>query len=185
MIRLLITGVLLFMTVFRVAMAGDDNSKVLGSVHIAAGQRTGNATTVNGSIEVGENAVIKHAETVNGNITVRAHASAESLKAVNGTARLEEGARVNGAVELVNGQIELAKGAEVTGRVSNVNGAIELVGAHVAGGIETTQGDIDVGADSRIEKGIVVNKPGEGWSSHGSRVPRIVIGPGARVQGEL
>ncbi|MGH8136993.1 MAG: hypothetical protein ACREVV_02190 [Steroidobacteraceae bacterium] len=187
MIRSLVLGALALMPAWRVACAADDeNSKVLGSIHVAAGQHAADATTVNGSIELGENAVVKRAETVNGSITLHQHASAASLETVNGSARLEQGTRVAGGIELVNGHIALDKQADVAGRLTNVNGSIQLDAAHVGGGIETTTGDIDIGANSRVEGGILVNKENEGWFSFGSpRIPRVVIGPGAVVKGTL
>ena len=46
-------------------------------------------------------------------------------------------------------------------------------------------GDIEVGADSRIEGGITVERS-KGFSiSFSKHVPRIVIGPGASVQGPM
>ncbi len=182
----------------------DDHSKVMGSVHVGAGdpngeastvngsvhvdpdQHTGDATTVNGSIEIGANAVAKHVETVNGGITLHEHATATSTQSVNGSTRLEEGARVTGNVELVNGAISLGKGADVSGHLSNVNGSIDLEAAHVGGGIETTAGSIDVGPDSRVEGGILVNRNNSSWIGFGiTKVPRVVIGPGAVVKGTL
>jgi cytoskeletal protein CcmA (bactofilin family) len=155
-------------------------------VHIDPGEHAGDATTVNGSVEIGANAVAKHVESVNGGITLREHATADSTQTVNGSTRLEQGARVARNVELVNGGISLAKGADVSGHLSNVNGSIALEAAHVGGGIETTTGDIDIGANSRVEGGILVNKSNEGWVSFSSpKIPRVVIGPGAVVKGTL
>ncbi|MDL2424952.1 hypothetical protein M2C68_20385, partial [Pseudomonas sp. BAgro211] len=47
----------------------DDHDKVLGSVHVEAGEHANKATTVNGSVDIGANAIVKHAETVNGSVT--------------------------------------------------------------------------------------------------------------------
>jgi len=168
-----------------VSAADDDHSKVLGSVHIEPGQHTGDATTVNGSVEIGANAIVKNADTVNGNITLREHSTAASVDTVNGSARLEKGVRVSGNVELVNGHISLDKEADVSGRLTNVNGAIQLDAAHVGGGIETTTGDIDIGPNSRVEGGILVNEDKSWFSFTSPKVPRVVIGPGAVVKGTL
>jgi predicted acyltransferase (DUF342 family) len=47
-------------------------------------------------------------------------------------------------------------------------------------------GDITIGANSRVEGGILVDKPNNGWFHSGStRKPVIVIGPHAVVQGTL
>ena len=47
--------------------------------------------------------------------------------------------------------------------MSNVNGRIRIDAARVGGSIETVAGDIEVGAGSRVEGGILVEKP-SGWS---------------------
>jgi hypothetical protein len=80
--------------------------------------------------------------------------------------------------------VRLGKGANVSGHVSNVNGRFTLDAAHIGGGIETVSGDIEIGADSRVEGGIVVDRQ-HGWFNWGNRKPRIVIGPHAIVAGTL
>jgi len=172
-------------TTLRVSAADDAHDKVMGSVHVEAGQHAGDATTVNGSVEIGANAVVKRVETVNGSVTLREHSTAASATTVNGAVRLEQGVRVAGKVELVNGHISLDKGADVSGRLTNVNGSIELNAAHVGGGIETTTGNIDIGPDSRVEGGILINED-DSWFHFGTpKLPRVVIGPGAAVKGTL
>ena len=50
----------------------------------------------------------------------------------------------------------------------------------------TTTGDIEIGANSRVEGGILVNDSGENRVSFGKpKIPRVVIGPGAVVKGAL
>jgi hypothetical protein len=164
-----------------------DLDKVNGDVHVSSGQSVGDVSTVNGDIRVDDKATVDKAETVNGSITIGAHASATSLETVNGSVTLGTDARVSGVVTTVNGSINLDQGADVAGRTSNVNGGIHLKAAHVGGGLKTVGGDIDVGAGSRVEGGILVDKPG-GWFNMGwqrQRTPRIVIGPGAVVKGTL
>lgn len=150
------------------AIASDeDYDKVNGSIQVAAGRKVDqNVSTVNGSITIGEGASVKDADTVNGSITLGQHATATKLSAVNG-------------------RLTLDSGANVTGAVGNVNGDIRLSGAHVAGGIRTINGDIDIGANSRVEGGILVEKPSMSWFSWKGKPPRVVIGPGAVVQGTL
>ena len=53
------------------------------------------------------------------------------------------------------------------------------------GGVETTSGDIDIGPNSRIEGGLLVNEDHSWFHSGSSRKPRITIGPHATVQGNL
>ncbi len=60
-------------------------------------------------------------------------------------------------------------------------------GATVNGGISTVNGNIDIGANSHVRGGIVVHKPSTGffhwWSD--SDKPRVVVGPGAVVEGTM
>ena len=163
---------------------GVDVDKVNGSIHIQSDQQAGDLTTVNGSIRVEGGGGAEKVSTVNGGIELGDRATASSVETVNGSIELGAGARVTGTVEAVNGGVRLGKGAEILGRASNVNGRYVLDAAHVAGGIETVAGDIEIGADSRVEGGIIVEKPhGLSWGK--PRNPRIVIGPRAVVQGTL
>ncbi|HET7757719.1 MAG TPA: hypothetical protein VFK87_10725 [Steroidobacteraceae bacterium] len=159
-------------------------STVNGSVHVPAGEHIGPVGTVNGSIQVGDNAVVDAAHTVNGAVELGARATADSVTAVNGPVTLEAGAHVTHSVTTVNGSLSLGNGADVGGAIRNVNGRIELAGAHVGGGLRTVDGDIDISGASRVEGGILVQKSG-GWFNLYSRPPRIVIGPGAVVEGDL
>lgn len=97
---------------------------------------------------------------------------------------LDKSAHIAGSVNTVNGAVSLDSGAKIGGRVENVNGHIQLTAAHVGGGIHTVSGSIDIGANSRIEGGIVVEKS-RGMHFGKPTVPRVVIGPGAIVQGTL
>jgi len=157
---------------------------VNGSIHVPAGIHSGDVGTVNGSIRIDDNATVGTAGTVNGAVDMGAHATADSLSTVNGEVSLGTGAHVARAVTTVNGAMHLQDGADVGGRVENVNGHIVLAAAHVAGGLRTVGGDIDVTGSSRVEGGIVVEKS-SGWFNWNSRRPRIVIGPAAAIQGPL
>ncbi len=157
---------------------------VNGTVRVADGQRTGDLSTVNGSIEVGDNAAVAAAQTVNGSISVGSHTAADSLTTVNGSISLEDGARVSHTIRSVNGSLTLHSGADVGGSLINVNGTINLNAAHVGGGITTANGDITVEGASHIDGGILVQKPPSGWFEF-SHEPRIVIGPGSVVGGDL
>jgi len=185
------------------AVANDSVSKVNGSVRVEAGQSAGEVSTVNGSVTIEEGATASDVDTVNGSITIErnatvqkvesvnggvslgANAKAASVETVNGTLKLAEGVQVSGDVSAVNGSAQLAKGADIKGELANVNGKMTIDAAHVGGGLKTVNGDILVGADSRIEGGILVEKPNLNWFSRNRRPPRIVIGPGAVVEGKL
>jgi DUF4097 and DUF4098 domain-containing protein YvlB len=169
------------------AFAGNEDldiDKVNGSIHVPDNATVGKLSTVNGGIRIGTNAHAKSAETVNGGIDLDSGAVVGSLETVNGGLHIGEHSRVAETAEAVNGSITLRDGAEVSGRASNVNGAIRLDNAHVGGGLETSSGDITVGANSRVEGGILVNAD-HSWFRIGSHKPHIVIGPHAVVQGTL
>jgi DUF4097 and DUF4098 domain-containing protein YvlB len=162
-----------------------DVSTVNGSVTIEEGATADDVDTVNGSISIERNATVKGVESVNGGITLNENAKAASMETVNGKLRLAEGAQVSGDVSAVNGTADLAKGSNVGGGLSNVNGKMTINAAHVGGGLKTVNGDITVGPEARVEGGILVEKPNGGWFNTKRHIPRIVIGPGAIVEGRL
>jgi hypothetical protein len=164
---------------------GDGAHKVNGTVHIVAGMAPGSAETVNGSVYIDDNAAVTAATTVNGGIRLGAHSTADTLNTVNGNITVGAGAHVAKAAEAVNGGVNLRDGADVSGSVVNVNGKIEVTGAHIGGGIKTVGGDIMIFGNSRVDGGIFVQKPGGLIHFFGHEVPRIAIGPGATVQGDL
>ena len=167
------------------ANASNNNiDKVNGSVQVDAGQQVGDVSTVNGAVRIADGAAVRKASTVNGSVSLGDKAQASELGTVNGAITLGRDSHVSGEVSAVNGHIRLAAGADVGGRLDNVNGGIELDAAHVAGGIRTVSGDIEVGANSRVEGGILVDKP-SGWFHFNGRAPLVVIGPHAVVQGTL
>jgi DUF4097 and DUF4098 domain-containing protein YvlB len=169
---------------FGASARGIDVDKVNGSIHIENDQQAGELSTVNGSIRVDTGGSATKVSTVNGGIELGDRVAVESVETVNGGIELGQGARVARTVEAVNGHIALAQGADVEGKASNVNGRITLDGAHIGGGIETVSGDIEIGANSRVEGGVLVKKP-HGFSWGKNKNPRIVIGPHAVVDGAL
>ena len=169
------------------ALAQQEISKVNGSIVAQAGKPYGDVETVNGSITVETGARVEDAETVNGSIRAGNDIIADSLSTVNGGIRIGERARVSGDVETVNGGIFIDRGGSVGGDVSTVNGAIGLVDVDLGGGIATVSGDVTVGVDSHVRGGITVNRPTSNWFpvQISKRKPKIVVGPGAVVEGEL
>jgi hypothetical protein len=186
-----------------IATASNDISKVNSSIHVEAGQSVGdvesvngsihvddaatteNVNTVNGSISIGNQANVGKINTVNGGIGVGEQSKAGSIETVNGTLKVGAGSQIANGVSAVNGSISLAKGVTVAGKLQNVNGKMTLEAAHVGAGIETTNGDIDIRAGSRVQGGIVVEKPHGNWFGSKRKPPTIVIGPDAIVEGEL
>ncbi|MDP9088126.1 MAG: hypothetical protein M3O26_05210 [Pseudomonadota bacterium] len=176
-------AVMLALSACDISVDGDGSSKVNGSVHVPAGKAADQAKTVNGSVHIDDDATVTSASTVNGSITLGKHASATSLKTVNGSVTLGAGARVSEGAGSVNGDLTLADGAEVVGPLTNVNGKIRLTAAHVGGGIKTVNASISITGASRVENGIMVDKPS--GIMFNSADPVIVIGPGATVMGNL
>jgi hypothetical protein len=162
-----------------------DIGKVNGSIDVERGQEVGDVSTVNGSIEIGDEARVRDVDTVNGAIRLGQRVRAQAVESVNGGITVGEDAVVSDDVSTVNGKITLRRGATVEGGLENVNGELRLEAATVRGGLETVNGDVFVGSGSRIDGGILVEKPG-GWSWRGSeRVPRVTIEAGAEVAGSL
>lgn len=161
--------------------------KVNGAITAQAGQAYGDLTTVNGGIRLGAGAQAANVETVNGGIHGGDDVLTRSLSTVNGGIRLGRRAQVDGDVQTVNGGIFIDRGGRVRGDVSTVNGAIGLIDTDVHGGIATVSGDVTVGLGSHVKGGIRVDKPGRamGISFRKPKVPRVVVGPSAVVEGPL
>ena len=165
----------------------DGESSVNGSITVGEGAVvTGDLGTVNGSIRVAENAQIEEVGTVNGSLTISSDVKSGSLSTVNGAVDIGANTTVDGVVEAVNGRISLDTGSSVTGYVENVNGDISLTGSEISGDLTTVNGNIDLSDASVVKGDITVKKPG-GWSfgKNKSRPPKIIIGPGSRVDGVI
>jgi len=162
-------------------------SSVNGSITIGENARvTGDAETVNGSIRIDSGASVQDASTVNGGVSLAKGVQADNLSTVNGSIKLAELVTVAGEVETVNGRINVEKGSTVANSVSNVNGKIALTGAEIGGDVSTVSGDIDVVDGSVVKGDIIVEKPSNwGFGKSKSRKPRIVIGPGSSVKGNI
>jgi DUF4097 and DUF4098 domain-containing protein YvlB len=167
------------------AKDGGDMHSVNGSIHVPNGVKRGDVGTVNGSIRVDDDATVLEAHTVNGSIRVGDQAMSESLKTVNGSITVGAGAQVKETITSVNGSLTMRDAAQIGGAVTTLNGAITLAAAHVAGGIETVNGDINIGGGSHVEGGILMRKPSFNLFHFVSSAARVIIGPGAAVQGEL
>ena len=162
----------------------DGESSVNGSITIGEGATiNGDVETVNGTIRIEQGATIGDAETVNGGLRVADNVKSENLSTVNGSIRVAGQVSVAGEISTVNGRIVVGGGSKVEKGVGNVHGEIELSGSEIGGDLLTVNGDIEL-ADGAVIKGdLIVEKPG-GWNNS-NREPRIVIGPGSRVEGTL
>lgn len=171
------------------AYAQNDVSKVNGSVEVAAGEHIGTASTVNGSVRLGDGARVKDATTVNGSIKAGNSVTIdEDATTVNGGVHFGTKATVNGDITTVNGDIFVPDGGNVKGDITTVNGGIGLVRAQVGKDITTVTGDVTVGIGSHVDGKLWVKKSKGGWNGlplQITRIPTIIIGPNAVVQGGL
>lgn len=167
------------------ALAGEDISKVNSSIRIDSGKTVGELGTVNGSIRLGDNVQADAVSTVNGSIDIGNNANVESADTVNGRITIGSHARVSRDVETVNGSLVLEDGSDVSGDLANVNGDIRLRAAHVGGRIQSVSGDIEIGAHSTVDGGILIEKSNNWFSFGPNQPPRVVIGPRAVVKGTL
>ncbi|HSM29334.1 MAG TPA: polymer-forming cytoskeletal protein [Woeseiaceae bacterium] len=159
-------------------------STVNGKVSVGAGATvTGEVSSVNGSIRIEEGATVVDAETVNGGLRVADRVRSRSLNTVNGSIEVAQDVVVDGEVSAVNGRITIGGGSKVANNLGNVNGEIELDGSEVGGDVSTVNGDIELAGGAVVMGNLVVEKP-SGWNNN-NRTPRIVIGPGSRVEGVI
>ena len=166
-----------------------DANTVNGTVNVEANARAGDTNSVNGSISIASGGQVADAKTVNGSIKLGEHAEAKDATTVNGSVTLGRGATVSGNARSVNGALDLAPDSTVKGSLRNVNGQITVDDAHVGNGITTADGDIDIAGSSVIDGGIKVeeSKGGGFLGIHfgSNKVPRVVVGAGATVNGPL
>ena len=167
------------------ALADDDVSKVNGSIHTDAGASYRDLETVNGSIHLAAGVRARDVETVNGSIHADDNVQARGMQTVNGAIRGGRGLLLGGSIETVNGGIFIDHGSRIDGGVETVNGSIGLVGTEVAQDVETVNGNITIGIGSHVKGALKVKKPSFSLSLTPPRKPRIVIGPGAVVDGEM
>jgi hypothetical protein len=172
------------------AVCAQDESQYLfsgeQSIRLAADVEAGNLHTLHGAIRIGERSKVGDVKTVDGAVVLAKGSRANSVRSLDGTVQLEEDAKIVHRVSTAGGSIVLDDHADVAGRVSTADGEIRLKNAHVGGGIVTRRGNINVGSGSRVENGIRVKRSfclciNAGLFSN----PRVVIGPGAVVQGPL
>ncbi|MGY0613067.1 MULTISPECIES: hypothetical protein [unclassified Luteimonas] len=169
------------------ALAAEDINRVNGAITASAGTGHGQLETVNGSITLDDGARTGDANTVNGAIRAGNDIASGGLSTVNGGIRVGERARIGGSVETVNGGVFIGRGGEVEGDVETVNGAIGLVATVVAGDVGTSSGNVTIGTGSHVRGRLHVDKPSANWMPIriSTRRQRIIIGPGAVVDGPL
>ncbi len=175
----------LCMALVTTAWAAEDVSKVNGSIQAEAGRQYGSLETVNGAIHIEDAARVGSASTVNGSIALGRGAHADSLSTVNGAVRVERDGRITGSVETVNGGVFVDRGSEIGADIETVNGAIGLVGTRLGGSVRTVNGNVTVGIGSQVRGGITIERSNSWFQAVPRRRTRVVVGPGAVVEGPL
>lgn len=162
----------------------DGASTVNGKVTVGAGATvTGEVSSVNGSVRIGEGATVANAETVNGGLKVADRVRSRNLSTVNGSIEVAGDVTVDGEVSAVNGRITVGGGSKVAKNLGNVNGDIELSGSEIGGNVSTINGDIELADGAVVMGDVIIEKPNS-WNNS-KRTPRVVIGPGSRVEGVI
>lgn len=165
----------------------DGQSTVNGSINVGDGAKIDGAlNTVNGSISIGDEVSARDIETVNGSIKAGTKLTARNVETVNGVIHLGAGGSIDGDVETVNGRIHLAKGTEVAMDVNNINGALEFDGSRVSGDVSTVNGGVMLENGAVIDGSLTVKK-GRGWfnKNKNNKMPKVIVGPGCRIKGEI
>jgi acetyltransferase-like isoleucine patch superfamily enzyme len=103
---------------------------------------------------------------------------------VNGAIRIGENVTINGGVSVVNGKIAIASGSSIRDEVSNINGEISITAAEIGGNLSTVNGDVTLDNGANLHGNLTVEKA-RGSRSNNARKPRIIIGPGSKVGGEI
>lgn len=158
---------------------------VNGGISIQRGATVASAETVNGGISIEEGATVGSAETVNGGISIASRVMLGSAETVNGGIRVDDDSQVSGNLETVNGGIRIGARSAVAGDAETVNGGIRLDGGTVRGTLRTVNGDITLSRGAQAGA-IEIEEPNRGWWNWGGeKLPRVVIGPEAKVNGPM
>ena len=159
-------------------------SSVNGSISVGRGAVvTGDLETVNGAIRIDDDAQVEDLQTVNGSIKLGNNVIADSINGVNGSIRLGTNAMIKGEISVVNGKISSDSGSTIERDVSNVNGELQIIATRIGGDLSTVNGDVLLTERSIVGGDLIVEKP-SGWNRP-KRTPRVIIGPGTIVEGEV
>lgn len=171
-------------------------STVSGDIDLESGAKAGALTTVSGDIDGGDFAQLGDLATVSGDIKLGQDARTGAAKSTSGDIHYGRNAVLKQA-ETVSGEIFIAQGGAVAGDIKTISGSIGLIGTRLDGSVTTYVGDVTIGIGSHVKGGLTVRKPERGNSALGfnnnnrvtingpQRIPRIIIGPDAVIEGAL
>jgi len=155
---------------------------VSGDIHVVGGSSAGSLHSVSGDITVDGDATIGKAATTSGNLKMADGVRAKGLETVSGNLALGRRVEVDGNLASISGDIFVDRGGKLSGDITSVSGNIGLVQTELKGDITFVSSDVTVGVGSHVGGRLKLKKP---TFSNLSRPPRVVIGPGAVVDGPL
>ncbi len=150
---------------------------VNGSIHIEESVRAGDIETVSGSIDIGRDSTVGDVDTVNGSMTLEAGVKARFRRDGQRPAQAR-GTRAGSRQRHVGQRLaDPGQGRRGQGQAGErQRRASRSRAASVGNGIKTVNGDIEIGAGSRIDGGILVEKPDASFFATSAR-PRSPSAP--------
>ncbi len=157
-------------------------ASVSGDIHVAAKAHAGSVHVVSGQISIDDGASVGDIAATSGDIQIGNDASTGGMKNVSGNIALGHDVVVDGGVTSVGGDIFADHGSRIGGDITAVSGDIGLVRTEVRGDITFVSSNVTVGIGSHVTGRVHLKKP---TFSNQDHPPRVVIGPGAVVDGPL
>lgn len=157
-------------------------ASVSGDIHVAAKAHAGSVHAVSGQINIDDGAQVGDIATTSGDIQVGNNVGTGAVKNVSGNIALGHDVVVDGGVTTVSGAIFVAHDSRIGGNIAAVSGDIGLVRTEVRGDITFVASNVTVGIGSHVTGRVHLKKPTFGKTD---QPPRVVIGPGAVVDGPL
>lgn len=162
-----------------------DFDSVNGSIKVGHKANVGDLSTVNGSVKVASGSKVGEASTVNGSVTFEQDVSAITAETVNGSIKLGENCKIEEDVETVNGSIITGSGCVIGENIETVNGKIKASNTEIHGNIETVNGSIILLDRTIVHDDIIIKKNKSFFNSSKSKKPKVVLGEGVVVKGDL
>ncbi len=185
-INLLVAVTLMLVGIGAAIGSGQDIRKTNGAIRVDSGESVGMLTTTNGAIVVGDNAQATQISTTNGAIRIGNEVVFDSVRTTNGAISVGAGVECSGDLQTTNGGISVGSGSRIAGDVSTVNGSVVMTSTHVGGKVSTVSSSVDLGADSMIVGGVVIEgRRGFSFGMGNSRTPKVIVGPRTRVIGDM
>lgn len=187
-----------------VPAAGEDIDTGSRSVRVPAGLQVGDIDTGSGGVHLAAGASCGVIDSGSGSVHLGDEVRSGPIDTGSGGVRVGQRVIVDGAIDTGSGRVSIGAGSVVRGEIDTGSGEVELQGAIVERGIDTGSGHVRL-VDSEVRRDLVT-RSGEitlegasvvagdlvvrksscwGWCWSSDRPARVVIGAGARVDGEI